>query len=196
MPHGPMPSAARQASCGHQASTSSVAGQDSRLQRRLPRPARRRRPRVLPRAAPRRHLRSPRRLRDRQAFTGRTLERIAGDCLRVILGPTSHSFVDGRHFAPAPLEGQPVAAAADRLAALRRACGDEEWAEAGFTFDRGLVYLFVSGAVEPIRLGPPGFVSQARGDKSTMLTILLIVLILLLLFGGGGSYYRGRRRRL
>ena len=43
----------------------------------------------------------------------------------------------------------------------------------------------------------PGFVSQANGDKSTMLTILLIVLILLLLFGGGGGYYyRGRRRRL
>lgn len=60
----------------------------------------------------------------------------------------------------------------------------------------GLPDLFVSSTVEPIPVRAPGFVSQARGDKSTMLTILLIVLVLLLLFGGGGSYYRGRRRRL
>ena len=75
-----------------------------------------------------------------KAFTSRTLERIAGERLEVILGPSTHNFIDGHHFAPAPLEGQRVRTDDDRLAALRRACGEEEWAEAGFMFDRGVVY--------------------------------------------------------
>jgi len=75
-----------------------------------------------------------------KAFTSRTLERIAGERLKVILGPSSHSFMDRHHFTPAPLEGQRVPAEDDRLAALRKDCGEEEWAEAGFIFDRGVVY--------------------------------------------------------
>ena len=75
-----------------------------------------------------------------EAFTSRTLERIAGDRLKVILGPSSHSFLDRHHFTPAPLEGQRVPADDARFAALRRECGEQEWAEAGFNFDRGVVY--------------------------------------------------------
>lgn len=75
-----------------------------------------------------------------EAFTSRTLERIAGERLKVILGPSSHSFMDSHHFTPAPLEGQRASADDDRLAALRRDCGEEEWAEAGFIFNRGVVY--------------------------------------------------------
>lgn len=76
-----------------------------------------------------------------QAFTSSTLERIAGDRLKQILGPSSHSFVDASHFAPEPPAGQRVTADDARLAALRTACGDEEWAEAGFVFDRGVLYV-------------------------------------------------------
>lgn len=94
-----------------------------------------------------------------KAFTSRTLGRIAGERLKVILGPSSHSFIDGHHFAPAPLEGQRVPAADDdRLAALRRVCGEEEWAEAGFIFDRGVVYtletngqVIAAGNLTPFR---------------------------------------------
>lgn len=75
-----------------------------------------------------------------EAFTSRTLERIAGERLEVVLGPSSHSFIDSHHFAQADPEGQRVPTHDDRLAALRRACGEEEWAEAGFIFDRGVVY--------------------------------------------------------
>ena len=75
-----------------------------------------------------------------EAFTGGTLELIAGDRLNVILGPSSHNFADSQHLALVPGKGQRISADDDRLAALRTACGDEEWTEAGFSFDRGAFY--------------------------------------------------------
>lgn len=91
-------------------------------------------------------------------FTGRTLERIAGDRVKVILGPGSHSFVDRHRITQISPEGQRLSATDDRLAALHRACGDEEWAEAGFIFDWGVVYaiesageVIAAGSMTPFR---------------------------------------------
>lgn len=93
-----------------------------------------------------------------EAFPSGVLEQIAGDRLKVILGPSSHSFADCDHFAPAPPAGRRVSADDERLAALRTACGEEEWAEAGLIFDRGVVYatetdagVVAAGKMTPFR---------------------------------------------
>ncbi len=110
------------------------------LQRRLRRPSGRRRTRVLPRAPPGQGPGGPRRLRHRRSLresdsrANRRRPPESDPC------PSSHSFVDGRHFTSAPVQGQRIPANDDRLTGLRKACGEEDWAEAGFIFDRGVVY--------------------------------------------------------
>jgi len=92
------------------------------------------------------------------AFTVGALEGIARDRLEMILGPSSHAFTDRRHFAPVPPAGRQVSANDERLAALRAACGEDEWAEAGFIFGQGVVYametdgdVLAAGNMTPFR---------------------------------------------
>lgn len=95
-------------------------------------------------------------------FTVGTVERIAEGRLEVVRGPGWHGFVDDEHFVsmPDPV-GERLSVADRRLADLARACGAEEWAEAGFVFDEGEVYgveveghLVAAGNMNPFRGRP------------------------------------------
>lgn len=94
-----------------------------------------------------------------QAFTESTCKRIAGKRLLDVRGPAWHGFTDEEHFVAAM--GAPVERLSlrdVRLGELRRACGEEEWAEAGFLFDEGVLYgvdmneqLVAAGNLTPFR---------------------------------------------
>ncbi len=93
-----------------------------------------------------------------EAFTAAALEQIAGDRLKVVLGPSAHRFVNRHHLIAAPPAGQRVAADDAGLVALRVACGEADWAEGGFIFDRGVMYavktdagIVAAGKLTPFR---------------------------------------------
>lgn len=94
-----------------------------------------------------------------EAFTAATVERIAGDGSARVLGPSVHAYADDRHFRPADRPvGVPLDPADDRLATLRLACGEGDWAEAGLASGSELVYgvedegcLVAAGLLRPFR---------------------------------------------
>ncbi len=95
-------------------------------------------------------------------FTVEACTRIAGGRLQAVLGPAWHGFVDDRLFTPsARLLGGQVTLDDERLPALRAACGEPEWAEAGFLSREGLVYavevkgqVVAAGNMTPFRGRP------------------------------------------
>lgn len=76
-----------------------------------------------------------------EVFTPDIVERIAGAQLDCVKGPAWHGFLDAGHFvaSSAPL-GLRLAPGDPRLGELRRDCGEDEWAEAGFPAAEGVVY--------------------------------------------------------
>ncbi|MGI8807955.1 MAG: GNAT family N-acetyltransferase [Acidimicrobiales bacterium] len=94
-----------------------------------------------------------------EVFTARTCERIAQGRAGSVHGPAWHGFVDDEHLRAASRpEGGRLHLDDDRLAHLRRACGDDEWTEGGFVFDHGLLYgvemdgqLVAAGNMTPFR---------------------------------------------
>ena len=94
-----------------------------------------------------------------EVFTRRTLERIAGGQLEAVQGPAWHGFVDDEHFiASTHPEGVRLAWDDTRLAELSQACGEESWAEAGFSAMESAVYglvikgqLVAAGIMRPFR---------------------------------------------
>jgi GNAT superfamily N-acetyltransferase len=76
-------------------------------------------------------------------FSAESCLKIAGIDGRGVLGPSWHGFVDGAHFRPVEgAAGERVELDDPGLEALREACGEDEWAEAGFAHLEGLAYGF------------------------------------------------------
>ncbi len=79
-----------------------------------------------------------------EMFTARTCASLAGPAGAAkpqVHGPSWHGFTDAAHFRPAvPAAGRRLDRADPLLAGLRADCGDDEWAESGFTDPAGVVY--------------------------------------------------------
>jgi GNAT superfamily N-acetyltransferase len=86
----------------------------------------------------------------RQVLSAATPEDVfsAGTCLKIagsgghrVLGPAWHGFVDVAHFQAADgAAGVRVERDDRELGHLRRACGEDDWSEAGFADPEGMVY--------------------------------------------------------
>jgi predicted GNAT family acetyltransferase len=75
------------------------------------------------------------------AFSAASCLEIAGAEGQVVLGPSWHGFTDVAHFQAAEgAAGELVQRDDAGLEELRRACGEDEWCEAGFAHPEGLVY--------------------------------------------------------
>jgi GNAT superfamily N-acetyltransferase len=72
-------------------------------------------------------------------FSPESCVKIAGPNSEAILGPYWHGFVDAAHFRAFEGAGERVERDDPGLADLRRACGEDEWSEAGF-LQEGPVY--------------------------------------------------------
>jgi len=101
-----------------------------------------------------------------ELFTATSCLRIAGPDGQEVLGPSWHGFVDGARFRAAEgAFGEKLDPADHGLDELRRACGENEWAEAGFSHivDGSCVDAVVYGGREGGRLVAAGNMTDFRG---------------------------------
>lgn len=98
-----------------------------------------------------------------EVFASHIVERIAGAQLDCVKGPAWHGFLDATHFVGSsePL-GQRLAPDDRRLGELRRACGEEEWAEAGFPSAGDVIYGVEAGG----QLAAAGNMTPYRGHPA------------------------------